>query len=74
MKPRLGVWLQENQDCNKRASFLAERVVQGDALLAKIRIRPNEWGYATVKWGSFDLALCEVSPVFLTFMEFKQLR
>ena len=37
-------------------------MVRGDALLTKIRVRPNEWGQPCMRWGSFDLQLYEVSP------------
>ena len=52
------------QPINARASWLARKVVRGDALLTKIRVRPNEWRQPCMRWGSFDLSLYEVGQPF----------
>lgn len=48
------------QPINLRASWLARKVVRGDALLSRIRVRPNEWRHPCMRWGSFGLKQYEV--------------
>ena len=48
--------LSEPPPLNLRASWLAGRPARGDALLAAVRLRPNEWGTPAVKYGLFALA------------------
>ena len=50
------VILKESLPLNLRASWLAGRPARGDALLAAVRLRPNEWGTPAVKYAGFSLA------------------